>query len=123
MYLNFIINATGTTVRSKVTYTPTHNEATPPPLVLDGRKDVTLKCLLLNGSNLPSDAYALTPKTLTLLSPPAGDFVLECEVEIHPESNTELMGLYLSNGLFCSQCEPDGFRAITYFYDRPDVMS
>ena len=57
------------------------------------------------------------------LSPPPARFVLETEVEIHPEKNTALSGLYRSGPLFCTQCEAHGFRRITYFLDRPDVMS
>ncbi len=54
---------------------------------------------------------------------PQGPFTWECEVEIDPEANTALEGLYLSNGMFCTQCEAEGFRKITYYPDRPDVMT
>ena len=50
-------------------------------------------------------------------------FTLNCTTEINPKSNTALEGLYLSNGIYCTQCEPEGFRKITYFLDRPDVMT
>ncbi|MDP5217793.1 aminopeptidase N [Ruegeria sp. 2205SS24-7] len=54
---------------------------------------------------------------------PEGDFTFEAEVEIDPANNTALEGLYMSNGMYCTQCEAEGFRKITYYPDRPDVMS
>ena len=54
---------------------------------------------------------------------PDGPFTLETEVEIQPEANTALEGLYMSKGMYCTQCEAEGFRKITYYPDRPDVMS
>jgi len=54
---------------------------------------------------------------------PEGPFTWECEVEIAPEGNTALEGLYMSNGMYCTQCEAEGFRKITYYPDRPDVMA
>ena len=54
---------------------------------------------------------------------PIGPFTWEAEVEIDPAANTALEGLYLSNGMFCTQCEAEGFRKITYYPDRPDVMA
>jgi len=54
---------------------------------------------------------------------PDGPFIWEAEVEINPEANTSLDGLYMSNGMYCSQCEAEGFRKITYYPDRPDVMA
>ncbi len=70
----------------------------------------------------PSE-YTLDESGLTLLHPPAGSFTLETLVEIAPDSNTALSGLYISGGRFCTQCEAEGFRRITFFPDRPDVMS
>ena len=51
------------------------------------------------------------------------EFVWECEVIINPKKNTALEGLYISNGMYCTQCEAEGFRKITYYPDRPDVMA
>jgi aminopeptidase N len=76
----------------------------------------------LDGSELPADRYATDEESMTLHAPPAA-FVLESEVVIAPEANTALEGLYRSSGLFCTQCEPEGFRRITWFVDRPDVMT
>jgi aminopeptidase N len=75
------------------------------------------------------DGVAVTPKldaiglTLAAKDLPVGAFVLETEVEIAPEGNTALEGLYMSNGMYCTQCEAEGFRKITYYPDRPDVMA
>jgi aminopeptidase N len=61
--------------------------------------------------------------TIAAADLPAGPFVLETEVDISPQTNTALEGLYMSNGMYCTQCEPQGFRKITYYPDRPDVMA
>ncbi len=90
-------------------------------LVLDGI-ELRLVELRLDGVLLQPDDYSLTPETLTIRSVP-DRFELSCEVEIDAAANTRLEGLYLSNGIFCTQCEAEGFRYITYYLDRPDVMS
>ena len=76
----------------------------------------------LDGRELSADRYRVDAESLTLLDPPAA-FVLETEVIIAPEDNTALEGLYRSGSMFCTQCEPEGFRKITWFVDRPDVMA
>jgi len=76
----------------------------------------------LDGNELPADRYRIDEESLTLFDPPES-FVLESEVIIAPESNTALEGLYRSAGIFCTQCEPEGFRKISWFIDRPDVMA
>ncbi len=76
----------------------------------------------LNGEELPADRYLVDDESLTLFQPPE-ELVLETEVEIAPELNTALEGLYRSTGMFCTQCEAQGFRKITWFLDRPDVMT
>ena len=87
--------------------------------------------LFLNGESLEllsikvdglSANYELKDDGLFLLNPP-DKFVLEVKVKIHPESKTDLNGLYQSSGNFCTQCEAMGFRQITYYLDRPDVLS
>lgn len=90
-------------------------------LVLVG-ENVALKYIALNGRALTDKDYQLTPETLTVLNVP-DSFSLQIHTEIHPEKNTELSGLYRSNGLFCTQCEAQGFRRITYYLDRPDCMA
>jgi aminopeptidase N len=91
------------------------------PLVLDG-KSVTLLSAAIDGETLASSAYTADGATLTLHAPPAS-FTLTLTTEIAPASNTALEGLYMSNGIYCTQCEPEGFRAITYFLDRPDNLA
>ncbi len=97
------------------------------PLVLDGEQmellDVKLDGdELAPGENL-AEGYVVDDKSLSL-QPPADDmFVLETEVRIEPEKNTSLNGLYQSGGTWCTQCESQGFRRITYFVDRPDNMA
>jgi aminopeptidase N len=76
----------------------------------------------LDGSELPAEHYRVDDESLTLNDPPQA-FVLESEVIVAPENNTALEGLYRSAGMFCTQCEPEGFRKITWFIDRPDVMA
>ncbi|GJE17716.1 aminopeptidase N [Methylobacterium marchantiae] len=92
------------------------------PLVLDG-DELALLGLTLDGSPLDSAAYSATPAALTVHEPPRRPFALRIETRIDPTANTKLMGLYRSSGVYCTQCEADGFRWITYFLDRPDVMS
>ena len=92
------------------------------PLVLDG-DDLTLLALVLDGSPLDPQDYAATPSSLTLETLPQRPFTLTIETQLDPSANTKLMGLYRSSGVYCTQCEADGFRRITYFLDRPDVMS
>jgi aminopeptidase N len=93
------------------------------PLVLDG-ENLILDWVKLNGVLLPPSQYELTPLSLTLASAPKVEvFVLEIATRINPKGNTALEGLYASNGMLCTQCEAEGFRKITYFPDRPDVMA
>ena len=91
------------------------------PLRLDGNR-LALTGLVLDGTPLTSDHYTVDKEILTISSVPAA-FTLEVTTEIRPQDNTFLEGLYRSNGMFCTQCEAEGFRAITYFPDRPDVLS
>ncbi len=91
-------------------------------LHLDG-DDLRLVALDLDGAVLSPDAYAATPAGLSLPAPPRRPFTLTIVTEVDPSANTKLMGLYRTDGVYCTQCEADGFRRITYFLDRPDVMA
>ena len=91
------------------------------PLVLDGQ-DLELLSLQLDGEPLSDSDYTLDSETLTIKAPPRS-FVLEVVTRINPAANTALEGLYTSGGHLCTQCEAEGFRKITYFPDRPDVMT
>lgn len=91
------------------------------PLVLYG-KNLILKSLNLNGQTLSEKQYQIEGETLTI--PNVSEFfTLSIETEINPEKNTELSGLYRVKSLYCTQCEAQGFRRITYYPDRPDVMA
>ncbi|MGA4634185.1 aminopeptidase N [Pseudomonas solani] len=92
-----------------------------PALVLDGQQ-LELLALSMDDRELGAADYQLTDSHLTL-QPVADAFTLDSTVRIHPESNTALEGLYKSGSMFCTQCEAEGFRKITYYLDRPDVMS
>ena len=89
--------------------------------VLDGEK-LTLKSIKMDGRELQGNEYLRTDKAL-LISKVPEQFDLEIEVLIHPDKNTALEGLYHSGRLLCTQCEAEGFRRITYYPDRPDIMA
>ncbi|WP_016853759.1 aminopeptidase N [Halomonas smyrnensis] len=91
------------------------------PLELDGEQ-LALKAIAIDGQPLGDDEYALTERGLRIERAP-DRFLLDTEVEIAPEANTALEGLYQSGGMFCTQCEAEGFRRITFYPDRPDVMA
>ena len=85
-------------------------------------EELEMLSLSLNGVDLTQNGYALNDQGLTLFRVP-DQFVFEAEVIIRPQMNTALEGLYKSGSIFCTQCEAEGFRKITWFLDRPDVMS
>ena len=91
------------------------------PLTLHG-EDLELLTVRLNGAALDPGHFVVDAKGLRIENPPPA-FELETEVRLRPEANTRLMGLYTSNRAFCTQCEAEGFRRITYYLDRPDVMA
>ncbi|MDO6440915.1 aminopeptidase N [Marinobacter sp. 2_MG-2023] len=91
------------------------------PLTLDG-DSLKLERVALNGEELTASAYEDTGDQLVIAKVPA-EFELTVVTWIEPQNNTRLEGLYKSSGMFCTQCEAEGFRCITYFPDRPDVMA
>lgn len=92
------------------------------PLVLDGGP-LELLSVALNGKSLPAERYAIGADGALAIDVVPEAFTLETRVRIAPDRNTELSGLYTSGGNFYTQCEAEGFRRITFFPDRPDVMS
>ena len=90
-------------------------------LMLDG-EGMRLLSVAIDGRVLAAEAYAVDEESLTLYHMP-DTAVLDIITLCQPQDNTALSGLYKSGGNFCTQCEPEGFRRITYFIDRPDVMS
>ncbi|NWG54722.1 MAG: aminopeptidase N [Hydrogenophilaceae bacterium] len=93
----------------------------PAPLRLDGDR-CKLQRIAIDGVDLNQSAYALEDGALVIHAPPAA-FTLEIDTLLDPAGNTALEGLYMSGGRYCTQCEAEGFRTITYFLDRPDVMA
>ncbi|MFZ5761374.1 MAG: aminopeptidase N [Thermodesulfobacteriota bacterium] len=91
------------------------------PLVLMGQ-ELELVAISMDGRTLAASEYALTSETLTIAAVPDA-FRLTVVSRIHPEKNTALEGLYRSGAMFCTQCEAEGFRRITWFLDRPDVLA
>jgi len=117
--LEFHLEPNATRVKAKLAVRRDGQHAE--PLVLDG---VRLKLIsaAIDGRVLSPGDYVVTEEALTLANVPAA-FTLETEVEIDPQGNKALEGLYMSGGRFCTQCEAEGFRKITYYPDRPDVLS
>jgi len=116
--LDFTLHETATRVVSRMRL---RRQTAGASLRLNGEA-LKLLHIALNGYALGPSAYRLDHDGLTLFGPPDA-FMLEIETEISPEANSELSGLYLSNGGYFTQCEAEGFRRITYFLDRPDVMA
>jgi aminopeptidase N len=118
MHLDFALSPEATQVTSRLEIARQTGSG---PLVLAGESQ-TLVSVTLDGRRLVPGEYLVDDKNLTLPDPPA-KLTLEIVSEINPAANTALEGLFLSNGMFCTQCEPEGFRRITYFLDRPDNLS
>jgi len=121
VHLDVALHPTEAKVRATLALRP-NPDSVAAPLVLDG-DGLTLIWLKLDGAPLPADSYVAGPDSLTIPQPPNGPFTLEIETLVDPTANTQLSGLYLSSGTYCTQCEAEGFRRITYFPDRPDVMA
>ena len=119
--LDVSLDATATTVRAKLKLKP-NSAGAPAPLVLDG-EDLSCARSRSTASRSPSESFVATPERLTIAQPPNRPFELEIETVIDPSANTQLMGLYRAGTTYCTQCEAEGFRRITYFLDRPDVMA
>ena len=111
-----------TRVSARLTVRRTADAPPGAPLVLDG-DELELAGLTLDGRALAADDFSATPQRLEIFKVPDGPFVLDVETRLDPDANTKLMGLYRSNGTYCTQCEAEGFRRITYFQDRPDCLS
>jgi aminopeptidase N len=119
--LDFSLHPHQTRVRANLVLRP-NPETAAAPLVLDG-DNLHLVSLKIDGAPLPAENYVATPDNLTIAQPPNGPFTLEIETLVDPTANTQLSGLYRTSGNYCTQCEAEGFRRITYFPDRPDVMA
>lgn len=120
VHLHFELDAAKTHVRSVLNMRK-NPQGVGGDCVLDGEK-LELVSIKINGRQLQGNEYQRTEKTLRLLLLPDA-FELEIETIIQPDQNTALEGLYHSGSLLCTQCEAEGFRRISYYLDRPDVMA
>ena len=121
--LDFALGEAGSTVVARLALRRNPDPlAAKGPLVLMGR-ELELLGIEIDGRPLTAAEYEEGEESLTLPSTPPDSFSLTLRTRIHPEANTSLEGLYMSGGNFCTQCEAEGFRKITYFLDRPDVMA
>ncbi|KAK2076397.1 hypothetical protein QBZ16_000922 [Prototheca wickerhamii] len=105
--LTFDLHEESTTVVARLRLSPNHGASEPVALVLDGHEDIKLESIKVDGKELDAAGYAVAPTSLTL----------------HAATTRPWRVLYKSGGMFCTQCEAEGFRHITYFLDRPDVMA
>ncbi len=119
VHLDFALDPDATLVTSNLRIVRSGDHAR--PLVLDG-DELELVSVALDGKKIGKSHYKLTEATLSIPDCPDA-FDLEIKTRINPAANTKLMGLYVSGGNFCTQCEAEGFRRITFFPDRPDVLS
>ncbi|MBV9053949.1 MAG: aminopeptidase N, partial [Hyphomicrobiales bacterium] len=120
--LDFSLDPVLTRVRARTAFVPNPAGIKGAPLVLDA-DELTLVSIALDGRLVDSRDYVLNDTSLTINAPPAQRFVLDIETKLDPTSNSKLFGLYRSNGTYCTQCEAQGFRRITFSQDRPDVLA
>lgn len=121
--LDFSLEPEKTLVRTMLTIERRDDTPAGTPLVLDG-DELKLISIAIDGTPLADNSYVATPDQLEISDLPEGKrFTLEIVTEINPTTNRQLSGLYRSSGVYCTQCEAEGFRRITYSYDRPDVLS
>lgn len=92
------------------------------PLILDGQ-NMNLISVKMDGKTLDMQDFSVNGESLTIKRPPNRPFHLEIVTEVNPKANTRLEGIYMAGDILCSQCEAQGFRNITYYLDRPDVLS
>lgn len=121
--LTFELDPENTKVEARLIFHRREGADINAPLVLDG-DELTLSGLLFDQMELPAERYQATPDSLTITDlPDEKPFEICITTFINPEANSQLMGLYRTNGVYCTQCEAEGFRRITYFPDRPDVLA
>ncbi|GAA4647954.1 aminopeptidase N [Kistimonas scapharcae] len=119
---DLVENETRVTARLQFRLNQDRHNSQLPPLVLHGNADMKLDLVKVDGVELTPEQYTLTSETLTL--PISSDrFETEIVSVLAPQDNTSMEGLYKSGGMYCTQCEAEGFRRITWYLDRPDVMS
>jgi aminopeptidase N len=123
VHLDVSLHPERTRVRSRLKMRPNPGfPGKPGALRLDGAL-LELESVRLDGRALAASDYTLSDSDLTIARVPTGPFVLEIATACNPQANAALTGLYLSRGIYCTQCEAEGFRRITYVLDRPDVLA
>lgn len=121
--LTFELDPSNTKVEARLIFHRREGADKAAPLVLDG-DELKLTGVLLDQIEIPAAQYDVTPESLTIRDlPEETPFEICVTNYINPQVNTQLMGLYRTNGVYCTQCEAEGFRRITYFPDRPDVLA
>ncbi len=124
--LTFRLDPAETRVRARIGFRPNPERAADGPhdLRLDGR-GLTPVTAEIDGVAVPENALTLDAEGLSVAAAhvPDAEFVWTCDTVVAPDGNTALEGLYMSKGMYCTQCEAEGFRKITYYPDRPDVMA
>ncbi|MGN7752354.1 aminopeptidase N [Sinorhizobium sp. 22678] len=121
--LTFELDPRETKVEARMIFHRREGVSPSAPLVLDG-DELTMTGLLLDQEAIPGTLYEATDDTLTIRGlPEAAPFEITATTALSPETNTKLMGLYRTSDVYCTQCEAEGFRRITYFPDRPDVLA
>ncbi len=122
VFLDFRLDEAETIVTAEIGFSARPETAPGTALVLDG-DEIDLVSVALDGVALAPEAYDASPAGFTLKAPPPAPFRLTFVTRLKPAENTKLMGLYRTSGNWCTQCEAEGFRRITYFHDRPDVLA
>lgn len=121
--LTFELDPKETKVEARLIFHRREGVDSAAPLVLDG-DELTMTGLLLDQEELATTLYDVAEDTLTIRGlPETAPFEITITTLLSPETNTQLMGLYRTNGVYSTQCEAEGFRRITYFPDRPDVLA
>lgn len=122
VFLAFDLHETQTKVHSEIKFRKNPKSISDGSVLFLNGLNLKLVSIAINGAALDSSKYQITDNGLKLLKPTA-EFTLSTTVEINPEANLACEGLYISQGIFCTQCEAESFRKITYYLDRPDVMA
>ncbi|MBX9464627.1 MAG: aminopeptidase N [Aquamicrobium sp.] len=121
--LTFVLDGDATVVTAELEIERGEGATANAPLVLEG-DELVFESLAIDGKSADASSFEATPQRLTIARPPqAQRFSVTIKTRLDPTRNSTLMGLFRSNGVYCTQCEPEGFRRITYFVDRPDMLS
>ncbi|CAN7572490.1 aminopeptidase N [Pararhizobium sp. LjRoot238] len=121
--LTFELDPKETKVEARLIFHRREGVSADAPLILDG-DELKMTGLLLDQEEIPAANYEATDDALTIRNlPVTAPFEITVTTELNPEANTKLMGLYRTSNVYCTQCEAEGFRRITYFPDRPDVLA